>query len=58
MTKEMVLGIIRHSLTFIGGALVVKGVVDEGASQEIIGALVTLIGTLWSVFQKKSTPAG
>lgn len=51
----MALGIIRHTLTFIGGALVVKGVVDETASQEIIGALVTLIGTLWSVFQKKTT---
>jgi len=29
LTKEQILGIIRHSLTFIGGIFVMKGLVDE-----------------------------
>ncbi len=29
LTKEQFLGIVRHSLTFIGGFLVMKGLVDD-----------------------------
>jgi len=53
MKKEQVLGIIRHSLTFIGGILIMKGVVDESTFSEISGALITVIGSIWSVIVKK-----
>ena len=53
MKKEMILGLIRHSLTFIGGILIMKGIVDEATFTEISGALITLIGGIWSVVIKK-----
>lgn len=52
MTKEQLQGLVRHALTFIGGILILKGYLDESALSEIIGAGVTLTGTLWSVFSK------
>jgi hypothetical protein len=55
MNKEQILGILRHALTFVGGILVLKGWVEEGLVQEIVGGAITLIGTLWSVFTKKPT---
>jgi hypothetical protein len=29
LTKDQLLGVIRHALTFIGGILITKGLVDE-----------------------------
>jgi hypothetical protein len=49
MNKETVLGIIRHILTFGGGALVAKGYIDEMGLEEAIGAIVALIGFAWSI---------
>jgi len=53
MKKSQLLGIIRHALTFIGGIFVIKGYLDESLANEIIGGLSTLIGTVWSIFDKK-----
>jgi hypothetical protein len=52
MKKEQVLGIIRHSLTFIGGILLMKGLIDEATWTEISGSALTLVGTVWSVVDK------
>jgi hypothetical protein len=52
MKKEQVLGILRHSLTFLGGLLVMKGLVDETTATEIIGGVITLTGLVWSVIEK------
>lgn len=52
LTKEQVLGIIRHTLTFVGGILVTKGLVDETAVTEIIGGVITLTGAIWSIVAK------
>lgn len=53
MKKEIVFGIIRHTLTFVGGILVLKGVVDEATLSEITGAIITLVGGIWSVLEKR-----
>jgi len=53
LSKEQVLGIARHTLTFIGGIVVMKGLVDEATVTEIIGGVMTLAGTIWSVIDKK-----
>jgi len=53
MNKEQVLGVLRHSLTFLGGLLVAKGLVDDAIVPELSGALVTLVGGLWSILVKK-----
>jgi hypothetical protein len=52
MNKEKVLGIIRHTLTFVGGFLVMKGLVDETLVTEVVGGVVALVGTVWSVIVK------
>ena len=53
MSKEKILGIIRQTLTFAGGLLVMKGLIDETIVSEVIGGVMTLIGTIWSVLNKK-----
>lgn len=54
ISKEQALGIIRHTLTFVGGLLVLKGFVDETVVNEIVGGVITLVGTIWSVVAKQS----
>lgn len=53
MSKDQLLGIIRHVLTFAGGILMAKGVLTEGMASDIVGALMTLIGTVWSITSKQ-----
>jgi len=43
-----ILGLVRHVLTFGGGFLVAKGIIPEGMVDEVIGAVMTLIGIVWS----------
>ena len=51
--KDQTLGLIRHALTFAGGIIVAKGLVDSALSAEIIGAVMTLVGAGWSIASKK-----
>jgi hypothetical protein len=53
LSKEQLMGIVRHALTFIGGIVVMKGLVDETMVTEIIGGVMTLVGAVWSVIDKK-----
>lgn len=52
LTREQVLGIVRHALTFIGGIVVMRGLVDETVVTEVIGSIVTLTGAIWSIVAK------
>jgi hypothetical protein len=52
MKKEMILAIIRHTLTFVGGVFVTKGLLDEGMATELSGAAMTLVGGIWSIVDK------
>jgi hypothetical protein len=52
MTLEKTLGVVRHALTFGGGFLVTSGYLTESTLDTGIGALVTLIGVIWSVIAK------
>jgi hypothetical protein len=54
MNKEQVLGIVRHILTFAGGVLVLKGVLDDSLLSELVGGVTTLTGTIWSIISKKN----
>ena len=53
MNKEQVLGVIRHTLTFVGGILIVKGIATEAMTEEVIGAVITAIGAVWSLIKNK-----
>jgi hypothetical protein len=52
LSKEQIFGIIRHTLTFVGGVLIMKGLVDEATLTELTGAVLTLVGGIWSVVEK------
>jgi hypothetical protein len=51
-TKEQFLGIVRHSLTFIGGILIMKGMIDDVLMNEVIGGVTALAGAIWSIVVK------
>lgn len=53
MKKEQTLGIVRHVLTFVGGIVVMKGFASDSVVQEIIGTVLTLVGSIWSVVNKQ-----
>jgi hypothetical protein len=53
MSKPQLLGIIRHVLTFAGGIAIAKGIVDQAMATEIVGAIVTIIGIVWSFIEKE-----
>jgi hypothetical protein len=52
--KEQTLGLIRHTLTFVGGILIAKGLITESISLDIIGGVMTLVGSIWSILSKKT----
>jgi len=52
MKKEKIYSIIRHTLTFVGGMLVLKGTLEESVAQEIIAGIMTLIGLVWGQVEK------
>ena len=54
MKKDQLLGLVRHLLTFGGGYIVAKGWLTEPILAEATGALMTLIGVVWSALEKKS----
>jgi hypothetical protein len=53
LTKEQVLGIIRHTLTFVGGILIARGLVDETMVTELVGSAVACTGAIWSIIVKR-----
>ena len=50
--QSAIIALLRHLLTFIGGTLVAKGLLDATALQEIIGALITLLSVGWMAVEK------
>jgi hypothetical protein len=55
--RSMILGVIRHVLTTAGGALATQGTVSEDEVNTGIGAIITLIGIGWSVYEKRRKAA-
>jgi len=53
MSKDQILGIVRHVLTIGAGYLVGAGHLDDAMAQQAVGALIGLAGVLWSVLAKR-----
>jgi hypothetical protein len=51
--KDVVMGIVRHILTAVGGAVVAKGMIDAGQAEIVVGSLVALAGVAASVIEKR-----
>lgn len=46
------LAFLRHALTFLGGTLVSKGLMDEGALNELVGTIISITSISWMIFEK------
>ena len=46
------LALLRHALTFLGGTLVSKGLMDEGVLNELVGAIISITSISWMIFEK------
>lgn len=51
---EVFLALIRHGLTTLGGVLISKGWLDGGEMEQLIGAVVTILGVGLSIWAKRS----
>jgi hypothetical protein len=56
MTSEQIWSLVRTLLQMGGSALVARGLLDDGSMQVIVGALMAIITTLYSVYIRR--PAG
>ena len=57
LMQSAIIALLRHLLTFIGGTLVAKGVIDTATLTEIIGAIITLLSVgLMAVEKVKGKP--
>jgi hypothetical protein len=52
LMKSAVIALLRHLLTFIGGTLVAKGILDTATLTEIIGSVITLLSVGWMALDK------
>ncbi len=57
LMQSAVIALIRHLLTFIGGTLVAKGILDSAALTELIGALISILSVTWMAVSKYKAPA-
>ena len=53
MNKDQKLGVIRHVLTFVGGILLAKGLVDESLLTDMVASIMVLVGGVWSILDKR-----
>lgn len=45
--KDTILSIIRHGLTFVGGFIAAKGLINESTVAELAGGVPAFIGLVW-----------
>jgi hypothetical protein len=51
--KAIVLGILRHVLTAVGGAGLFQGALSNDDWNTATSAILTLAGIAWSVYEKR-----
>lgn len=49
----IVMGVVRHLITALGGALVANGSINAEQNTELVGAVITVLGIVASVVAKK-----
>ena len=53
MNATIISAVVRHVLTAVGGGLAVSSGIDGAAWEGIVGAVATLAGLGWSIWDKK-----
>ena len=52
MKQQIILALVRHILTALGGVLVARGTLDDAGVQTIVGAILAILGVIWSAAHK------
>ena len=53
MSQEQIFGVIRHVFTAVGGVVIAQGYISDSMYTELSGAVITLVGVIWSIVAKK-----
>jgi hypothetical protein len=53
MSKDVILSVVRHVLTGAGALISSNGLATSGEVETGVGALVTLIGIAWAIYDKR-----
>jgi hypothetical protein len=53
--NPLVTSVIRHALTASGGALAVHGTSQGSDTETVAGAIVTVLGFVWSLIKNKKS---
>ncbi len=56
--KEIVFGLVRHVLTAAGVYFVNEGQLEMTQAETLVGAVMTIAGVAWSIWQKKKAGDG
>lgn len=51
-SKSVAKGQLRHLLTLVGGGFIASGSVDASQVETIVGAVMAIIGVIWSAQDK------
>lgn len=57
MNATVVQAIVRHLLTTVGGGFLMSFGITGGTLEAVVGAVSTLAGVAWSVYDKRRSPA-
>ena len=57
MNATIVQAIVRHLLTTVGGGLLMSFGLSGGTLDAVVGAISTLAGVAWSLYDKKQSAA-
>jgi len=55
--RDSILGLVRHVLTFAGGTLLANGLASESEVTDLVGAVITIVGVVWSIIEKRNRVA-
>ena len=53
MNKEMIMGLLRHLLTFGGGVVAERGLASGQEVTAGVAAIVTIVGLVWCILNKR-----
>lgn len=56
MQLQFVLAMLRHLFTFVGGYIASRGWADGATVDVVTGAVLTIVGAVWSLIEKKNRP--
>lgn len=57
MNSTVVTAVVRHVLTAVGGGLFASFGITGSSLEAVVGAVSTLVGVAWSIYDKKKNAA-